>query len=300
MQTLHGQPWLMENLFELSLDRSFLSLVQTCRCTHRDVEQWCELSRGPILLAQPGIKDLCSAFPRPLGSVWRAFFWRCMRALLSEASRPGRGATARSKEVVEAWRAVGDDMAGDMLIPEEDLYGATWKDVAFGHTIMFHLFRFDTEEVQRVLANPGSKDEGYEYCSSDTICLQCPPYGLCSLHFELMIVEDGAVFSSNFESLADGEIVEAHFEVNIVGPITPYWNILDKYSYYQGDADSDGDSEFLLYRTWDAYAEVVQGLKDGLPVPLLISIAGPTLAREERAAVYAAKRRERSRYPGRL
>eukprot|EP00747_Dinoflagellata_sp_TGD_P168927 gnl/TRDRNA2_/TRDRNA2_196532_c0_seq1.p1 gnl/TRDRNA2_/TRDRNA2_196532_c0~~gnl/TRDRNA2_/TRDRNA2_196532_c0_seq1.p1 ORF type:complete len:288 (-),score=27.61 gnl/TRDRNA2_/TRDRNA2_196532_c0_seq1:134-997(-) len=282
---LFEDPWFLQALFECMPDAGLLALAQTAGFIDRAVGQWCGLSEEPIVLSQSVVKSLCSSWPRKITADWRVFFWRCLRAL-SEASRFGEGAILSSTDRVGEWFKVGDDLAGDMLIPQEDLYGRAWQGKRFGHTVMFHLFRFDPDEVQDILGNPRDGDGGSKFCSSDLALIQHPVYGLCSLQLELSAVEDGFVLYLKMQSVAELKVIETKHEVNWICPATPDWHILDKYQYIDPDhPDLDADTHFWFNQNCSNYAGVVRGLQEGSPLPLLISTSGPMLPEVEERVI---------------
>eukprot|EP00746_Dinoflagellata_sp_MGD_P074374 gnl/MRDRNA2_/MRDRNA2_30047_c0_seq1.p1 gnl/MRDRNA2_/MRDRNA2_30047_c0~~gnl/MRDRNA2_/MRDRNA2_30047_c0_seq1.p1 ORF type:complete len:290 (+),score=52.86 gnl/MRDRNA2_/MRDRNA2_30047_c0_seq1:74-943(+) len=281
---LFEDSWIWRLLFDFMADGDLVTFVQTTGFIDRAVTQWCRLTHDSVVLSQPGLKGLCSN-PRQSGIDWRAFFWRCLRTLSSDAG------IRKSKENFEKWCKVGDDIAGDMLIPDEGLYGKTWQGTAFGHTLIFHLFRFDPEEVEDVLTNPKDIDEGCSSCWSEPAFIQHPAYGSCSLQLEFSLVDDGAVFFLEIVSRLDHslKVIEARSEVIMICPTGPEWAMLDKYAYYDPD-DPDSDSHFWLNQNWAKYAEVMEAMQNGLPIGLLIATAGPKLPEEEEKAMYTVMR----------
>lgn len=283
-------PWFLQMLIHYMPSADLLVFVQASGFLDKAVTQWCGLTSGPFVLDESGLRGLCSN-PRQIGVVWRMFFWRCLRMLSAEHLRSGREALLRDKHSVEQWFKVGDDIAGDMLIPDEDYHGRVWRtvhgqrEIVFGHTIFFHPFKFDPQEVKHAFSSPNDRDDGWNSCTSESILVKLPPHGLCSLQLELIVVDDGVVFELQTRSAdpvtTDTEVIEAMTsEVIAICPTGPDWELLDKYTYYDPDID-DSDNDFLLPYHRDMYAQVVQALQDGLPLPLLVASAGPRLPEEE-------------------
>lgn len=218
-------------------------------------------------------------------------------SLLQRGSSAARGRRSNKKKKkkkekgtgsVEQWMKLGDDIAVEMLVPEDDLYGKVFRaqgrrDPVFEHICFFHLFVFNPHEVERAFSSASGSDDGCT-CTSESISIKFPAHGLCSLHLELEVMEDGVLFimesRSASSSATEAEVIDVRHEVIAICPTAPDWDILDKYSYENLNLP-EFDNNFLLHHHRDMYPKVVRALKDGLPLPLLVSVAVPILPEHE-------------------